>query len=440
MVPYLRNVSVQWGRIDTENVVTMELDDRQRDRFGIKSGDLLVCEGGEIGRCAVWHGRDEYIAFQKALHRIRPNSCLDVRFLRYLLEYYSLNGTLARLSTGSTIAHLPQQQLRKVPVPIPPIPEQHRIVDVLEDHFSRLDSAETMLNAVERRARMLSDWWIDAAILGKTSGTPMISPPGASLRGKYGRFDFQSLPNLPQGWKWRLSESVCKSINSGSTPSADRMQQGHGDVPFLKVYNIAPAGHVDFSKNPTFISGDTHRRQLGRSVTRPGDVVTNIVGPPLGKSAVVPDSYEEWNHNQAIVSFRAGEEVEPAWLATCMRSRFVVDLLKSTARATAGQFNIALSTCRELPLPLPPIDVQRSLLSDLSNQQTALHHACFSVVTARSRSKALRRSLLRAAFNGELVEQDPNDEPAEVALARIRDQPKPTRKRGARRSPTPSKA
>lgn len=151
-VPYLRNVNVQWGRIDTHDLLTMELSDDERDRFAVRAGDLLVCEGGEIGRCAIWQGRGEYLAFQKALHRIRPGDTLDTRFLRYLLQHRADNGSLAKLATGSTIAHLPQQQLRRVSVPVPPLDEQRRIVDLLEDHLSRLDAAETYVAANLRRA------------------------------------------------------------------------------------------------------------------------------------------------------------------------------------------------------------------------------------------------------------------------------------------------
>ncbi|WP_197420378.1 restriction endonuclease subunit S [Mycobacterium sp. NAZ190054] len=168
-VEYLRNVNVQWGRIDTDDLLTMELADDERERFEVRAGDLLVCEGGEIGRAAIWNGRSEYIAFQKALHRIRPSEVLEGRFLRYLLEHHSQSGVLACLASGSTIAHLPQQQLRKVPVPLPPLPEQHRIVDLLEDHLSRLDAAEGYLRAAERR--------LDGAIVNTCGSGCFRQPP-----------------------------------------------------------------------------------------------------------------------------------------------------------------------------------------------------------------------------------------------------------------------
>lgn len=77
-VPYLRNVNVQWGRIDTSDLYTMELADNERERFRVRAGDLLVCEGGEVGRAAIWNGREEYLAYQKALHRVRSRGAVQV--------------------------------------------------------------------------------------------------------------------------------------------------------------------------------------------------------------------------------------------------------------------------------------------------------------------------------------------------------------------------
>lgn len=151
LVPYLRNVNVQWGRIDTDDLLTMELADAERERFAVLPGDLLVCEGGEIGRCALWTHRAGYLAYQKALHRIRPSARVDSKFLRYHLEHQANSGVLARFATGSTIAHLPQQQLRRLPVPLPPVEEQRRIIDTLEDHLSRLDGAHGYACSASRR-------------------------------------------------------------------------------------------------------------------------------------------------------------------------------------------------------------------------------------------------------------------------------------------------
>lgn len=150
-MPYLRNANVQWGRIDLSDVLQIEIPDDERERFSLRHGDLLVCEGGEIGRCAIWTGSDGVMAYQKALHRVRSGPDVDFGYLRYLLDLYSRDGTLRRHATGSTIAHLPQEALRRLPVLLPLLEEQRRIVDLLEDHLSRLDAADVGLRKAERR-------------------------------------------------------------------------------------------------------------------------------------------------------------------------------------------------------------------------------------------------------------------------------------------------
>src|SRR5688500_2396172 len=109
---------------------------------------------------------------------------------------------------------------------------------------------------------------------------------------------------LPPNWVWVSAEQVCNPIANGSTPKPDKMYSGTGEIPFIKVYNLTHHGQLDFSINPTFIDHDTHTGLLARSCTIPGDVLINIVGPPLGKVSIVPDTYPEWNINQAIVTFR----------------------------------------------------------------------------------------------------------------------------------------
>ena len=125
--PYIRNVNVRWGEFDVSDLLEMKFDD-EGERFLIRRGDLVVCEGGEPGRCAVWNSKDS-IRFQKALHRIRfISDKIEPMFYYYVLRFYTGSGYLARFFTGTTIKHLPGDKLNKIIVPFPPIGEQKRIV------------------------------------------------------------------------------------------------------------------------------------------------------------------------------------------------------------------------------------------------------------------------------------------------------------------------
>ena len=129
LLPYLRNTDIQWDRINIEALPTMDISPNEYDRYTVQPGDLLVCEGGEIGRCALWSDEPARYGFQKALHRLRPrNEGQDVaRFMYYALRA-AAKGHAFNDGHLSTIAHLTGDKLRTHRFPFPNFPEQAAIV------------------------------------------------------------------------------------------------------------------------------------------------------------------------------------------------------------------------------------------------------------------------------------------------------------------------
>ncbi len=129
--PYLANINVQWFRFETDSLSQMDFDESDQKEFALEDGDLLVCEGGEIGRCAVWHNNVQPCYFQKALHRVRCNQELILPdYLAWWFKFNCDNKGFAEIEGAkATIAHLPGVKLKALSVVVPPITLQNQFVD-----------------------------------------------------------------------------------------------------------------------------------------------------------------------------------------------------------------------------------------------------------------------------------------------------------------------
>ena len=132
LLPYARNVSVRWGTIDTHDLPEMYFEDDELERFGLRAGDVLVCEGGEPGRAAVWNGRLPNLKYQKALHRVRFKVPFEPSMLVYLLQEMALSGALVGWLSGTTIKHLTLESFNKLPIPLPSLATQQALVAEIE--------------------------------------------------------------------------------------------------------------------------------------------------------------------------------------------------------------------------------------------------------------------------------------------------------------------
>jgi type I restriction enzyme S subunit len=206
------------------------------------------------------------------------------------------------------------------------------------------------------------------------------------------------LVELQAAWSWATAADVCEIVASGSTPKPDEMTAGSGEVPFIKVYNLGFDGSLDFTVKPTFIRRAIHEGQLARSRCAPGDVLMNIVCPPLGKVSVVPDEYPEWNINQAVVTFRVGPRMLNRLLAYWLMSPPVRRRIERTSNATAGQFNVQVSTCRKLVLPLPPLEEQQRIVTEVDRRLSIVREVEAEVDANLKRAQALRQAVLARAF------------------------------------------
>jgi type I restriction enzyme, S subunit len=382
----------------------------------------------------------------------------DVAFLLNWLVSPAFTHRVSKDQGRTVLPKINLATLNSLPVPMPPPKEQRRIVAKLEALQSRSRRAREALDAVPPlleklrqsilaaafRGDLTKDWRAQnpnpepaSALLARirterrkkweaSELTKLIAkgkpPADQAWRARYEEpapIDATDLPGLPDGWCWARAEEVCELITKGTTPSADKLASS-GEVPFLKVYNLTFDGRIDFTIEPTFIGRATHEGELLRSRLRPGDVLMNIVGPPLGKVGVVPEEHPEWNMNQAIAVFRTVPGLRHEYLARHLLSSKAVQWAVRQGKATAGQLNLTLEICRDLPVPVCPPEEQAGIVREIESAIHAANRLADGATIGIEKMGELSRSLLAKAFRGELVPQDSTDEPADVMLARLK--------------------
>ena len=158
--PYLANTNVQWGRFDLAALRTMDFSESDCEEFKLENGDLLICEGGEVGRTAIWHGAHDRIYFQKALHRVRLDPTVAVpEYVFQFMWFMAKNGGFRDLTTSATIAHLTGVKLKRLPCPRPPLEFQHRFAAIVQSveqqkasQHAHLAELDTLFASLQSRA------------------------------------------------------------------------------------------------------------------------------------------------------------------------------------------------------------------------------------------------------------------------------------------------
>ncbi len=388
--------------------------------FLVQRGEILIGMDGDFN-CKEWTG--EPALLNQRVCKITPDTNLfSKQFLKYVLPGY-LSAINAETSSV-TVKHLSSRTIGDIPLPLPTLDEQRTIVAEIEKQFTRLEAGVGALKRVQASLKRYRAAVLKAACEGKLVPTEaeLAKAEGRSYetgeqllqrilnerrknwsgRGKYkepAAPDTTNLPELPEGWAWARTEQLCEFITKGTTPSAEKMQSGMGEVPFIKVYNLTFTGLLNLNYKPVFISRKTHESELARSDVRAGDVLINIVGPPLGQVSIVPPHIHNANINQAIARFRVVFETNRKFMALCLMTEKIMRWATNRAKTTAGQSNLTLELCRDLPIPLPPTAEQKRIVEEVERRLSVIEGLEATISTNLQRATRLRQSILQKAFS-----------------------------------------
>ena len=322
---------------------------------------------------------------------------LDPRWLGYLVRTSAFVDAMSSLVQGALYPAIRGKDVRSFTAPIAPEKEQKRIADKLDTVLTRVDAVNTRLARVAPLLKRFRQSVLAAATSGRLT---------EDWRG--GAMDWTSVP----------AAEICEKVQSGGTPKAGFAEAG---VPFLKVYNIVDQ-RVAFDYKPQFVSQAIHESELRKSQVFPNDVLMNIVGPPLGKVAVVPADHSAWNINQAITLFRPSTKITSQWIYILLCEGAPIRDVLARTKGSVGQVNISLSQCRAFEFQVPSVEEQTEIVRRVETLFAFADQLEARLAQAQTAATRLTPALLAKAFRGELVPQDPNDEPAAELLRRLQAQ------------------
>ena len=236
---------------------------------------------------------------------------------------------------------------------------------------------------------------------------------------------------VPESWVWCRLEDIAY-VASGSTP--DKTCFVKDGIPYIKMYNLRNQ-EIDFDYQPQYITEEIHNSKLQRSRTEVGDLIMNIVGPPLGKLAVIPATLPQANFNQAAVLIRPYKYKEDLVLYLKSYLEEMSEINSIATRGSAGQVNISLTQSQNMRIPLPPLAEQQRIIAEISKWFALINQIEQGKADLQTIIKQTKSKILDLAIHGKLVPQDPNDEPAIKLLKRINPDFTPCDNRHSRKLP-----
>ncbi|MGV7210086.1 restriction endonuclease subunit S [Oxalobacteraceae bacterium A2-2] len=419
----------------------------------VNQGDLLIGMDGDFN-CGYW-GTQPAVLNQRVC-KVTPNdSFYDKRFLAYLLPGY-----LAAINANTpsvTVKHLSSKTIGDIPLPLPPRAEQTRIVAKLEELLSDLDAGVVELKVARKKLQQYRQSLLKAAVDGvltaswrqaQRASNPHLGT-GAELlerilgerrarweekqlakfeeKGKIPPKDWQKkypepfvpdttgLPSLPEGWVWAAIDQLTIEQRYGSSAKANEDCSG---IAVLRMGNIKD-GRLDLN-NLKYLPQD-HEEFPGLFLEA-GDLLFNRTNSPelVGKTAVYRSELTPCSYASYLIAVRFAKGFIPEIASAYINSVYGRHWIKSVVVQQVGQANVNGSKLAALAVPLPPLAEQIELMETLAEQTESAIEQEKNIERSLKQSGAQRQNILRAAFAGELVSQDPNDEPASVLLERIR--------------------
>jgi len=416
--PYLGNINVRWGGFELNELSRMKFESHESERYGIKKGDLIVCEGGEPGRCAIWEESIPEMKIQKALHRVRPLSGLSVEYLYYWFLYAGRNGLLEPYFTGTTIKHLTGKALAELPIKIPPLQYQQQGASILRKLDKKITLNTKINQTLEQMVQALFKSWfvdfdpvIDNAL---DAGNPIPEPlaeraarrramraaqdeaaparlPDETRRLFPDRFDEDdALGWVPAGWKATRLSDISTELRRGISPKY--VEEGGVQVVNQKCIRNHEVNFSLCRRN------DPGVKKVDGRLLELGDLLVNSTGTgTLGRVAMIEQLPEPTVVDSHVTIIRTDPAVYPKHVFA-QQMIFLEPYVTSLGEGSTGQTELSRKMVADVQVVMPAFDCLEKLEAKI---------CAFSQARSQNRSQVevltqLRDTLLPKLLSGEL--------------------------------------
>jgi type I restriction enzyme S subunit len=385
--PYLRAANIQWSGVDCSDIKSMWFSVRDRAQLLLGAGDLLVSEGGDVGRSALWKGEIEECYFQNSVNRVRPLDGNLNAFLLYWMSTMKDKGFIDVLCNKSTIAHFTAEKVGAVPVPLPTPQEQRSIATFLDRETAKIDAlVEEQRRLIEllkeKRQAVISQ----AVTKGLDPNVPMKDS------------GMEWLGEVPAHWTVARLKWVAH-VQTGVAKGKDNNGKVTVEVPYLRVANVQD-GYIDLDEVSTIeIPAD----DLPRYSLRVGDVLMNEGGDfdKLGRGHIWDGSIDPCIHQNHVFAVRP-LGITPRWLNAVTSSDYAQFYFMSRSKQSTNLASISSTNLMELPVVIPPAVEQEALLSTIDVQNATCDRMIESGQSAVRLLLERRSALISAAVTGKI--------------------------------------
>ncbi|UCH94021.1 MAG: restriction endonuclease subunit S [Candidatus Aminicenantes bacterium] len=383
--------------------------------YFLKYGDILFVRSSVkregVGWASAFREINEPVTFCGFIIRCRLK-CEEIipEFVTYFLRKKTTRELIINKSSQVTITNISQSSLKEILIPLPPLNEQKRIVEKIEELYSILDAGIAAMERVLEKIKNYRRIVLKHAFAGK------LTEKWREKNKDQLELDYSSIVNkIPKGWILGRLGDFSSLITKGESPKWQGFNYVDEGILFIRSENVL-WGKLNIS-NALKIPLEFHSK-LKRSQVKANDVLINLVGASIGRCCVAPLNISELNINQAVALIRTKNEVYQTYLMYFLISpesqKKIQEGKVETARA-----NISLTDLKSFIIPIPKIKEQKKIVEEIESRFEKADRVEQVVKGCLKKAGAIRQSILKKAFSGQLVPQDPSDEPAEKLLKKI---------------------